>query len=408
MLFIAIGEVYTPCRLIQILAQQLDLQLCVDLLVPWGNYLHSTTLHYDYWIGRIDLYASLSCAVQDYSILYTSLSCVVQDFWIHCYVMWNCSINTPHVRFKDYGELVSIDISVCFRWQGKSITGFVLDHIRVHILSILYKEAQGIFSFEFWKTPSSIHRSNHVFLHWRGIAYMSWTSYASNDAVLLRENMIGTSCMYCTSYTSNDAVLLMGDINLAFLSGESSMLKRTSASMSLLECNAVSSVIGERLSGKTKHVCYFCEDALITETIRHHNIPLHPSYPMDMNLHDYAVIASVFFGSTQPCCILLPWGASSPDLFVLQIIYVLLHDLVCRKTTATNNDKFYAASTVDFRPLTLLHLFEMVLFGHNNNTFDSGNVHCLTRDDNEIPESIAASSAEFMPCIHAFLRQHPP
>lgn len=266
---------------------------------------------------------------------------------------------------------------------------------------------------------------------------MSWTSCASSDAVLL---LMGDMYMSWTSYASSDAV------------------NRTSASS-----NSVSSVIGERSSGKTKHVRYFCQDASITETIRHRDIPLHPSCRMDISLHDYAVIASTFLGSTQLRRIFLPWGAFSPNPFALQFIYVLLHDIVCCETTATSNGKFYAASTVDwgdedmsstdvydhgtaweaadvsFLPMlntatasavmvctspsytiilprrllrlsTPLHSFEMVLFGRNNNTFDSGNVHCLfkwgtsfdgkdgTREDNETPESIS-SSAEFMPRI---------
>ena len=69
---------------------------------------------------------------------------------------------------------------------------------------------------------------------------MSWTSCASSDAVLL---LMGDMYMSWTSYASSDAV------------------NRTSASS-----NSVSSVIGERLSGKTK-LCCFDKDGTYMEPI---------------------------------------------------------------------------------------------------------------------------------------------
>ena len=131
----------------------------------------------------------------------------IGDFYILLAVMYHNSIE--HRDFQRMTLATVTDRSFSkfldsnFRQKGIS-AGFVLDHIQVHICSI-----QDIFSFEFWKISTSIHRLYHVFLFRRGV-----------------------SCMSCTSYTSNDAVLLAKNINLALFWGGFLMHKRTSKSMS--------------------------------------------------------------------------------------------------------------------------------------------------------------------------------
>ena len=95
----------------------------------------------------------------------------------------------------------------------------------------------------------------------------------------------------------------------------------------------VSLVIGERLSNETKHVRCFYQDVLIIGTVQ----------------QDLVVITDVFLGSAQLHRIFLAWGAALFNCtpIVLQIIYVLLHDLVRNETAATDNGKSYSIRTVN-------------------------------------------------------------
>ena len=185
-----------------------------------------------------------------------------------------------------------------------------------------YKNIQDIISFEFWKTPTSIHRFNYVYLLWRGMF-----------------------CEFCTLCVPSDAVLLVEDILLAsFL--ELSTHKRTFSLC--LGNNTTVLIIGN--DARTTSTS-FCNPPLVigeeSGIAQHHDMSSHSSSLAIIHLHGPFAITHVFHGITHLQRILLSWGTTSSNLLsVLSICVLLPHDLLRCGTFVMDDSKLYAISTV--------------------------------------------------------------
>jgi len=166
------------------------------------------------------------------------------------------------------------------------------------------------FSFKLWKTSTSIRRLDHVLLFWKGNSCVSCIPCASNDAVLLAEDI--NLVLFCGEFLMHEQTSTsMSPVDLCFADHATSLIISNAACAIYITASVVSWVIGEWLAEKTKHnVRCFYQDTLIIGTGLQDIIPSHSSSPMDIHPHDLAVITSAILGSTQLRRIFLPWGAT--------------------------------------------------------------------------------------------------